>query len=93
MENWRLVCLDNSKRERLKVISFDKEKNVMIELEQKLETFADVGGMEDVKKKIRMDFIMPIQSPEFFQAFGKELGGGLLFYGPPGCGKHLLQKQ
>ncbi|NMD72072.1 ATP-binding protein [Bacillus sp. DNRA2] len=77
-------------RDKLKVISYDKEQNKIIELEQKRETFADVGGLENVKKKIKVDFIMPIQSPEIFKAFGKEVGGGLLFYGPPGCGKTFL---
>lgn len=79
-------------RDKLKVISYDKEQNKIIELEQKIETFADVGGLEEVKKKIKVDFIMPIQSPEIFQAFGKDVGGGLLFYGPPGCGKTFLAR-
>lgn len=55
-------------------------------------TFADVGGMEEIKKKINMDFIMPIKNPEYFQAFGKKTGGSLLFYGPPGCGKTFLAR-
>jgi cell division protease FtsH len=79
-------------REKLKVISFDKDQNQIVELEQKRDTFADVGGLEEVKKRIQMDFIMPIQSPEVFKAFGKEVGGGLLFYGPPGCGKTFLAR-
>ncbi|WP_175640417.1 ATP-binding protein [Metabacillus schmidteae] len=81
-----------NQQDKFKVISFDKEQNRMVELEQTRETFADVGGLEEVKKRIKMDFIMPIQSPEIFQAFGKELGGGLLFYGPPGCGKTFLAR-
>lgn len=79
-------------RDKLKVISYDKAEDKIVELDQKKITFADVGGLEEVKKKIRTDFIMPIQSPEVFQAFGKEVGGGLLFYGPPGCGKTFLAR-
>lgn len=82
----------DEKRKKLKVISFDQEQQKIIEIEQMVETFADVGGLEEAKKKIRTDFIMPIQSPEFFEAFGKKVGGGLLFYGPPGCGKTFLAK-
>lgn len=79
-------------RKSLKVISFDEKQQKMIEIEQTVETFADVGGLAEAKKKIQTDFIMPIQSPEFFEAFGKKVGGGLLFYGPPGCGKTYLAK-
>lgn len=80
----------DQKRDKFTVFSYDKEKEKIVELEQKRQTFADVGGLENVKKKLRTDFIMPIQSPEVFEAFGKEIGGGLLFYGPPGCGKTFL---
>lgn len=79
-------------RDKLRVISFDKDQNQLVEIEQKRDKFADVGGLEEVKKKIKIDFIMPIQSPDIFKAFGKELGGGLLFYGPPGCGKTFLAR-
>lgn len=84
--------MQENQRDKLKVVSYDKKQDKIVELEQKIETFADVGGLEEVKKKIRTDFIMPIQSPEVFKAFGKEVGGGLLFYGPPGCGKTFLAR-
>ncbi|MBB4823294.1 SpoVK/Ycf46/Vps4 family AAA+-type ATPase [Sporosarcina luteola] len=80
------------KQAQLKVIQFDKAKQQLIEKAQPKETFADVGGMEDVKKKVQMNFILPLKNPEFFQAFGKEAGGSLLLYGPPGCGKTFLAK-
>jgi SpoVK/Ycf46/Vps4 family AAA+-type ATPase len=50
-------------------------------------TFADVGGMEDVKEEIRLKIIHPFQHPELYAAYGKSAGGGVLLYGPPGCGK------
>jgi SpoVK/Ycf46/Vps4 family AAA+-type ATPase len=50
-------------------------------------TFADVGGMEDVKEEIRLKIIHPFQHPELYAAYGKRAGGGVLLYGPPGCGK------
>lgn len=80
------------KRAQLKVIQFDQARNELIEKTQPKETFADVGGMEEVKKKIQMNFILPLKNPEFFQAYGKEAGGSLLLYGPPGCGKTFLAK-
>lgn len=54
--------------------------------------FGDVGGMEAVKEDIRMKIIYPIQKPELFAAYGKKAGGGVLLYGPPGCGKTLLSR-
>ncbi|MBI3927691.1 MAG: ATP-binding protein [Armatimonadetes bacterium] len=50
-------------------------------------TFADVGGMAALKEKIRLLILYPLQKPEIYAAYGKKIGGGLLLYGPPGCGK------
>ena len=54
--------------------------------------FADVGGMEPVKEEVRMKIILPLQQPELFRAYGKKIGGGILMYGPPGCGKTFLAR-
>ncbi|PTY06397.1 cell division protein [Opitutaceae bacterium EW11] len=54
--------------------------------------FADVGGMDSVKEEIRMKIILPLQQPQLFQAYGKRVGGGILLYGPPGCGKTFLAR-
>jgi transitional endoplasmic reticulum ATPase len=55
-------------------------------------TFADVGGLEDVKQQIRRRIIAPLEKPGLFTAFKRRAGGGLLFYGPPGCGKTMLAR-
>lgn len=54
--------------------------------------FSDVGGLEDVKKQISRKIILPFQKPNLFQRFRKKAGGGVLMYGPPGCGKTMLAR-
>ncbi|MBK8285010.1 MAG: ATP-binding protein [Ahniella sp.] len=55
-------------------------------------TFADVGGLAEVKAQIRKRIITPFQKPSLFQRFSRKAGGGVLMYGPPGCGKTLLAR-
>ncbi|MBC7450438.1 MAG: ATP-binding protein, partial [Cytophagales bacterium] len=50
-------------------------------------TFEDIGGMEQVKEEINIKIIQPLQHAELYKAYGKKTGGGILLYGPPGCGK------
>ncbi len=50
-------------------------------------TFNDIGGMQDVIERIRMNIIYPFKNPAVFRKFNKKPGGGILMYGPPGCGK------
>jgi transitional endoplasmic reticulum ATPase len=55
-------------------------------------TFEDVGGMDKVKEEIRLKIIHPLTHPELYKAYGKPVGGGILMYGPPGCGKTYLAR-
>ncbi|MEV5825898.1 AAA family ATPase [Spirillospora sp. NPDC052242] len=55
-------------------------------------TFDDVAGMEEVKQTLRMKLLLPVQQPDLFAAYGKTAGGGVLLYGPPGCGKTHLAR-
>jgi len=54
--------------------------------------FSHVGGMDQVKDEIRLKIISPLENPDLYKAYGKKAGGGILMYGPPGCGKTFLSK-
>ncbi|MCE9595879.1 MAG: AAA family ATPase [Planctomycetes bacterium] len=60
--------------------------------EQPKINFSDVGGMDGVKEEISIKILQPLAHPELFNAYGKKVGGGILLYGPPGCGKTLLAR-
>lgn len=55
-------------------------------------SFAEIGGLEDVKAQIRRKIILPFEKKSLFDRFRKRAGGGVLLYGPPGCGKTLLAR-
>jgi SpoVK/Ycf46/Vps4 family AAA+-type ATPase len=55
-------------------------------------TLADVAGMEDVKRRLNVGFLAPMRNPEFMKMYGKSLRGGLMLYGPPGCGKTFIAR-
>jgi len=53
---------------------------------------ADVGGMAEVKQRLELALLGPLRNPELAKAFGKSVRGGLLLYGPPGCGKTFIAR-
>jgi len=55
-------------------------------------TWDDIGGLENVKRELRETVQYPVEHPEKYQKFGMQPSKGVLFYGPPGCGKTLLAK-
>jgi len=83
-------------RPGLRVISNDdtdaNDIDRVIDVTQPAITFADVGGLSAVKQQIHTKIILPFQKPSLFQKFRKRIGGGILLYGPPGCGKTMLAR-
>ena len=55
-------------------------------------TWDDIGGLENVKRELQEVVQYPVEFPEKFEKFGMAPSKGVLFYGPPGCGKTLLAK-
>ena len=55
-------------------------------------TLADVAGMAEVKERLEAAFLAPMRNPDLRKLYGKSLRGGLLLYGPPGCGKTFIAR-
>lgn len=68
------------------------DSGVQPEIERPQLTFADIGGMDTVKEEISLKILYPLKHPELYKAYGKTAGGGILMYGPPGCGKTYLAR-
>lgn len=83
-------------RPRLRVISNDNTDQTEVQRllvpEKEVLSFADIGGLDELKKTIHKKIILPYQKPGLFQRFRKRVGGGVLLYGPPGCGKTMLAR-
>jgi SpoVK/Ycf46/Vps4 family AAA+-type ATPase len=86
-----LDALDYATREPVRVqngATEDQERDSSELLFEKADiTFDQVGGMTELKEEIRIGIVHPFANPEVFKKYGKKIGGGLLLYGPPGCGK------
>jgi SpoVK/Ycf46/Vps4 family AAA+-type ATPase len=81
-----------SQPEALKVTTDDQDEILEYEVEGPKVTLADVAGMQEVKRRLNLAFLAPMRNPELMKAFGKTTRGGLLMYGPPGCGKTFIAR-
>lgn len=73
-----------------KPVTNQVDPNLLLEKSQI--SFSEVGGMENLKSEVKMNIIYPFEKPELYAKYGKKAGGGLLLYGPPGCGKTYLAR-
>ncbi|MEM6723893.1 MAG: ATP-binding protein, partial [Bacteroidota bacterium] len=68
------------------------QETTNLEIERPTIDFSAVGGMKKLKEEISLKIIHPLENPEIYKAYGKKIGGGILMYGPPGCGKTHLAR-
>jgi SpoVK/Ycf46/Vps4 family AAA+-type ATPase len=73
-------------------IEGDDQSHDIVDVEPADVRFADVGGMTEVKERLEAAFLAPLRNPELVKLYGKSLRGGLLLYGPPGCGKTFIAR-
>lgn len=88
---------DSELDEHLRIAATDNLEDIETELDDRFIErpdieFSDVGGMDSVKKEIELKIIKPLEHVELYKAYGKKVGGGILLYGPPGCGKTFIAK-
>ncbi|WP_026911434.1 ATP-binding protein [Patulibacter minatonensis] len=70
----------------------DEDDDGWLDVERSVVRLEDVGGMEQVKRRLQLSFLGPLANPELRASYGAQLRGGLLLWGPPGCGKTLIAR-
>ena len=83
---------DDARRSRSREGFTELDPEGLIEADRPQVTLDDVGGLEEVKARLDAAFLAPLRNPELRAYYGKSLRGGLLLYGPPGCGKTFLAR-
>lgn len=54
--------------------------------------FSDIGGLDSVKEELKKAIIYPFTHKKLYEYYNQKPGGGVLLYGPPGCGKTMIAK-
>ncbi|HOY97389.1 MAG TPA: tetratricopeptide repeat protein, partial [Catalimonadaceae bacterium] len=76
------------------MVSYDEVDALLdgIDIEKPTIDFSAIGGLANIKEEIALKVIHPLKHPDIYKAYGKKIGGGILMYGPPGCGKTLIAR-
>jgi SpoVK/Ycf46/Vps4 family AAA+-type ATPase len=74
----------------VKVDELKKQLGIDLELQRPQTNFSDVGGLEELKEQLREKAVYALQNPDLAKKYGQKACGGILLYGPPGCGKTYI---
>ena len=94
-ELFELDSSSSAEDQRRKLRVIERPEAEVVDIDQyrdETTTFGDVIGLEKIKKQVHRKIILPFQKPSLFARFRKKVGGGVLMFGPPGCGKTLLAR-
>lgn len=86
----KLMVTQEDFLEALKVVRPSAMREVLVETPDV--GWEDIGGLEDIKEKLKEAVEWPLKKPEVFKRMGIRPPKGILLYGPPGTGKTLLAK-
>ncbi|RKZ58827.1 MAG: ATP-binding protein [Candidatus Parabeggiatoa sp. nov. 2] len=81
-----------TRQAELRLVKGGEDISQYVEVEDSEVFLKDVGGMEQVKRRLHLSFLGPIKNPQLMKTYGKSLGGGFILYGPPGCGKTFIAR-
>ena len=90
-----LATATRSQGPKLSVVGGGRGNNVVelaLPSQEERTRFDDIAGLEDLKRSIRLQIIEPFLKPGLFAKFKKRAGGGVMLYGPPGCGKTMIAR-
>jgi len=85
-------CIALANKLYVKAKELKKTKVQILTSKNNLIKFDDIGGLDSLKEDIHFKIIEPLENPELFKHYKKSIGGGILVYGPPGCGKSLIAR-
>lgn len=86
----KLIVKMNDFEDALKEVQPSGLREVLVEVPNV--KWADVGGLEDLKKQLQQAVEWPLKYPDLFEQSGAKPPKGILLYGPPGTGKTLLAR-
>ena len=88
LEKMKVTAQDFS--DALKEIEPSAMREVLVEVPKV--TWAEVGGLEEIKRELYEAVEMPLESPESFARMGIRAPKGVLLFGAPGTGKTLIAR-